>query len=327
MSLTAFLSGASGFVGSTLARELVSQGWNTHVLVRPDSSLTELQGVSLTVHEGDLTDRDSLISAMPANVDAVFHVAASTNFWSRRNDEQDRVNIGGTRHMIDAAESAGAKRFIHTSSFTTWGFRDGEVNEKSDRIADTDWINYVRSKYLAEEAVLRANKAGRIDAVILNPAHILGPGDRNNWSRMIRMADQGKLILAPPGGGNFCDVQQVARALVQAFNRGRSGEKYLLGGEYADFTEVVRITGEVLGKRVPRSAAPAWTMRVWGQVNVAYARLTGNPPDITPESAAMVSYRMACDSGKAQTELDYEFTPLRILIENTADWMKTKGLL
>jgi dihydroflavonol-4-reductase len=327
MSLTAFLSGASGFVGSNLARELVSQGWNTHVLVRTGSSRAELQDLPVTLHEGDLTDRGSLISAIPANVDAVFHVAASTNFWSRKNDEQDRVNIDGTLNMIAAAESAGVNRFIHTSSFTTWGFRNTELNEVSDRTEDTDWINYVRSKHRAELDVLQASRDGRIDAVILNPAHVLGPGDYNNWSRMIRMIYRGKLILAPPGGGNFCDVQQVARAHIQAFHHGRRGEKYLLGGEYADFTEVVGITGKVLGKRVPHTAAPAWTMRAWGQLNAACARLTGNMPDITPESAAMVSYRMACDSGKAQRELDYCFTPIQTLIENTAEWMKTKGLL
>lgn len=327
MSLTAFLSGASGFVGSNLARELLSQGWETHVLLRPGSFLPGLDGLQLTVHEGDLTDRDSLMSAMPARADAVFHVAASTNFWSRGNEQQDRVNIDGTRNMIDAAEAAGAGRFIHTSSFTTWGFRDGELNEDSDRTADSDWINYVRSKHLAEETVLRANEHNRIDAVILNPSHILGPGDRNNWSRMIRMAHRGKLALAPPGGGNFCDVRQVARAHIEAFHRGGRGEKYLLGGEYADFTEIVKITGEVLGRRVPRSAAPAWAMRAWGQANALFAGLTGRPPDITPESAAMVSYRMACDSDKARRELDYRFTPVRSLIENTAEWMKTEGLL
>ncbi len=327
MSLTAFLSGASGFVGSHLARALVSEDWDTHVLVRAGSSRTELENLPVTFHEGDLTDQDSLKAAVPDQADAVFHVAASTNFWSRENEQQDRVNIDGTRNMIAAAESANAKRFIHTSSFTTWGFRNTELNEESERTEGTDWINYVRSKHQAELDVLQAGGNGRIDAVVLNPAHVLGPGDYNNWSRMIRMVYQGKLLLAPPGGGNFCDVQQVARAHIRAFHQGRHGEKYLLGGEYADFTEVVRITGEVLDKRVPSSAAPAWIMRAWGHANAAYARLTGSPPDITPESAAMVSYRMACDSGKAQQELGYRFTPIRTLIENTAEWMRTKGLL
>lgn len=327
MSLTAFLSGASGFVGSNLAKELHAQGWRTHVLVRSDSQLDEINGLPVTLHRGDLTDRESVMAAMPKQVDAVFHVAASTNFWSRHNLAQNQVNVEGTQNMIDAAEAARAKRFIHTSSFVTWGFQNMELTELSERTTRTDWINYIRSKYLAEEAILQANRDNRINAVILNPAHILGPGDLNNWSRMIRMAHQGKLIATPPGGGNFSDVREIARAHIEAFHRGRAGEKYLLGGEYAEFTRVVRITGEILGRRVPRTAAPAWIMRAWGHVNAAVAALTGNRPDITPESAAMVSYRVRCDSSKAQRELNYRFTSLRTLLENTADWMKNKGLL
>src|SRR5210317_268522 len=176
MSLTAFLSGATGFVGSNLARELLRQGWHTHVLVRDDSLLGEIKGLPVSIHQGDLTDRQSVMEAIPQQVDAVFHVGASTNFWSRNNELQDRVNIDGTQNMLDAAANAQAKRFIHTSSFTTWGFRHCELDERSERTGQTDWINYVRSKHLAEESVLQATREMEIDAVILNPAHILGPG-------------------------------------------------------------------------------------------------------------------------------------------------------
>jgi len=327
MSLTAFLSGATGFVGSSLTRELLKQGWKTHILVREDSSHDEIEGLPVTIHRGDLTDRQSVMAAIPEQADAVFHVGASTNFWSRNNAFQNRVNIDGTQNMLDAAATAKVKRFIHTSSFTTWGFSQSELSEASERTTDTDWINYVRSKHLAEESVLQTTRVRGMDAVILNPAHILGPGDQNNWSRMIRMVYQGKLFAAPPGGGNFCDVREIAKAHVQAFHQGRTGEKYLLGGEYADFTEVVRIVGEVLDKRVPGRAAPAWIMSAWGHLNAAAARFTGNPPDITPESAAMVSFRIDCDSSKAMQELNYRFTPIRTLIEITAEWMETRGLL
>jgi len=327
MSLTAFVSGASGFVGSNLVRELHARDWAVHVLARPTSLLDEIAGVPVTIHMGDVTDRSSIIQAMPKNVDAVFHVAASTNFWSRNNTPQDRVNIDGTNHMAEVAMAARARRFIHTSSFSTWGFQNTSLTEESRRTGATDWINYVRSKHLAEERVLELARKQELDAVILNPAHILGPGDQNNWSRMIRMADQGKLFAAPPGSGNFCDVREVARAHIQAFHTGRSAEKYLLGGEYAAFTEVIRITGEVLGRNVPGMAAPAWIMKAWGSLSAALAALTGREPDITPESAAMVSYNVRCDSGKAQQELNYQFTPIRTLIEDTVNWMNTKGLL
>ncbi len=327
MSLNAFVTGASGFVGSNLVRELHCRGWSVHILARPSSSLDEIAGTAVTVHLGDIADRDSVFKAMPEHLDAVFHVAASTNFWSKNNSEQDRVNIEGTRNMLDAAKAAGAERFIHTSSFTTWGFKNTELTEESPRTATTDWINYVRSKHLAEELVLEAAASRQIDALVLNPAHILGPGDQHNWSRMIRMVYQGKMFAAPPGGGNFCDVHEVAKAHIRGFHQGRNGEKYLLGGEYAAFLDVVKMTGEVLKKPVPGRAAPAWIMQAWARANTALAAFTGREPDITPESAAMVAYHVACDSSKAQRELGYRFTPIRRLIEDTVNWMNQKGLL
>jgi len=327
MGLTAFVSGATGFVGSHLVRELYLQGWSVHVLARPTASLEDIEGIPVIVHHGDITDRFSLKNVIPEKPDAVFHVAASTNFWSKRNAEQDRVNIDGTCNMIEAASEAGAGRFIHTSSFTTWGFQNTKLNEDSPRTDKTDWINYVRSKHLAELAVSAATAEHRIDGVILNPAHILGPGDRHNWSRMLRMVHRRKMWAAPGGGGNFSDVREVARAHIQAFHKGRSGEKYLLGGEYASFLDVVRVAGEVLNRRPPVKAAPAWMMNVWAHLNVTVAAVSGREPDISPESAAMVSYSVDCESEKAQRELNYQFTPIRVLIEDTAEWMNRKGLL
>lgn len=327
MSLTAFVSGASGFVGSNLVKELHTRGWNVHVLARRNSVLNEIHGIPVTVHLGDICDRDSIDRAIPEGTDAVFHVAASTNFWSKQNAAQDRVNIEGTRNMIQTAKARSARRFIHTSSFTTWGFQNTTLTEDSPRTGATDWINYVRSKHRAEEIVLQFSAGEQTEAVILNPCHILGPGDHHNWSRMIRMVDQGKLFASPPGSGNFCDVREVAKAHVEAFHHGRKGEKYLLGGEYTSFADVVSLTGEILGRRAPARAAPAWIMRAWARFNTAVAALTGNEPDITPESAAMVSYHVNCESSKAVSELGYRFTPISRLIEDTAQWMKEKGLL
>jgi dihydroflavonol-4-reductase len=327
MSLTAFVSGDSGFVGAHLVRELYARDWTVHVLVRAGSSLEEIKAIPVTIHQGDLVDRNSLQEAMPTDLDAVFHVAADTNFWSRKNAAQDRVNIDGTRHMLETAAEKSARRFIYTSSFATWGFQNTCLNESSPRTHKTDWINYVHSKHVAEQMVLDAANSGLADTVILNPANILGPGDKNNWSRMIRLVQTRKLHAAPPGGGNFCDVREVARAHVQAFHKGGCGEKYLLGGHYLDFVGLARIIGEVLDLPVPGKAAPAWVMKTWARLNTAIAAVTGTDPEITPESAAMVTYQMSCDSTKAQNALDYKFTPTRTLIEDTVEWMKKQGML
>ena len=327
MSKTAFLTGASGFVGSHLARQLHEQGWQVHALARSTSRMGETADLPLTMHTGDITDPDSLRQAIPQDADAVFHVAASTNFWSRRNDQQTRINADGTANMIQAAIEADARRFIHTSSFVTWGFPGGEFNEECERSTRWDWINYVRTKHLAEEYVLEAVEEGYLDAVILNPANVLGPGDWHNWSRLFRILSRGKLPASPPGGGSYCDVREVAAADIRAASDGRCGEKYLLGGNFARIADVIRMAGEHIGCSVPKTVLPAWLFRLAAQVTAPLAGLTGDEPDITPESAAMASCDIRCSSAKAEKELDYGAVPVDDMVRDTVEWMDMKGLL
>lgn len=327
MSLTAFVTGATGFVGSNLVRELERQGWSVTALARASSSLEDLRGLDVEMRTGDIVDFKSLRAAVPRNVDAVFHVAASTNVWAGNNDEQDRINIGGTRNVIEAAVEAGAKRMIHTSSFTTWGFQDAVITEHSARSRDSDWINYVRTKRIAEELVHEAVNAGRLEAVILNPGHILGPGDRHNWSRIVGMVATDSLPGIPPGGGAFADVREIARTHVAAFHQGEPGEHYLLGGEDVSFAEVIGIVGELLGKEVPDKTTPAWMLRTVAHFYAAVASITRKPPKITPESAMMICHHIRCDSTRAETVLGYRTTPIRPLVEDTVNWMRGAGLL
>jgi dihydroflavonol-4-reductase len=327
MTQTAFVTGATGFVGSHVARELHRQGWVVHVLARPTSSLEDLSDVPVTVHLGDVADAASVSAAMPPNVGGVFHVAASTNLWSKNNAEQSRINLDGTRNLLAAAEAAGARRFMHTSSFAAWGFLDREFNEDSPRTDAADWINYVRTKHLSEQMVLDAAASGRVDAVILNPGNVLGPGDRHNWSRLFRMVHERSLPGAPPGGGNFCDVREVARAHVQAWHRGATGQRYLLGGEFASYLQVIVLAGEMLDAPVPGKPTPAWILTAVARAKSLLAALTGKKPDLTPEEAAIITHEIRCDSGRAQRELDYRAVPLRDMVRDTIEWMTGKGLL
>ncbi len=327
MTLTAFVTGATGFVGSNLVRELDKQGWKTTALVRPTSPLEEISDLRLELRQGDIVEADSVTRAMPPNVDAVFHVAASTNVWAENNDEQDRINIDGTRHVVDAAVAAGAKRFVLTSSYTTWGFQDKIINENTPRSRDSDWINYVRSKRISEDVVKAAIAEHELDAVILNPAHILGPGDRHNWSQMVRMVATDSLPGIPPGGGSFADVREVAKAHIAAFHLGESGTHYLLGGDDYSFAEVIRLIGEILGKKVPERITPAWLLRTIAHAGAAIASITQKPPKITPESAVMVCHRSCCDSTRARAVLGYRHVPIRIMLEDTIHWMRKANLL
>lgn len=327
MSLTAFVTGASGFVGANLVRELAGNGWQVTALVRESSPREDIEALDVELCVGDLTRDGSVQAAMPPRVDCVFHVAASTNVWSKHNALQTAVNVTGTQNVVRAALNRQAGRLVHTSSFIVWGFQDGTVSERSPRVENADWINYVRTKHAAERIVAEAVASEGLDAVVMNPAHILGPGDRHNWSRMIRLVDQEKLPGVPPGGGAFADVREVARAHVEAFHRGRRGERYLLGGEDVPFIDVVRMTGDILGKKVPRHASPGWLLRAAARVQQLKSALDGREPDLTPESAAMITRHLRCDSGKAQRELGYRFTPVRGLLEDTIAWLRERGLL
>jgi nucleoside-diphosphate-sugar epimerase len=327
MARVAFVTGASGFVGGHVARELHAQGWDVHVLARPTSDLDEISDVPVKLHHGDVTDRASLEATVPKGVDAVFHVAASTNLWSRHNSQQTAINLDGTRNMLATAASAGARRFVHTSSFAAWGLVDGVFTEETPRTETSDWINYVRTKHLSERLVLEAIDSGRIDGVVLNPGNVLGPGDRHNWSRLFRMVQRRALPASPPGGGNFCDVRQVALAHVSAFEKGRSGHRYLLGGEYASYQNVIALAGEIMGLPVPGRILPGWVLAAWAQLSTAAAWFTGREPDVTPEGNALSSHEIRCVSDKAERELGYRSVPVRLMVEDTIAWMKSRGLL
>ena len=224
MPRTAFVTGATGFVGLNLVEALLAEGWRVIALHRADSDLKYLQRMNAERATGDVTDRESVLCALPEGVDAVYHVAGDTNLWSRRNAAQDRVNIEGTRIMVEEAIARHARRFLHTSSISAWGLQRGRLDERTPQLGRYSKVNYNRSKHLAEEAV-RAGIARGLDAVILSPGAILGPYDTRNYARVVKMVAAGTLPGVPPGALPFCDVREVAKAHVAAFERGGRGEE------------------------------------------------------------------------------------------------------
>jgi dihydroflavonol-4-reductase len=321
---TGFLTGATGFVGTVLARELVAQGWQVTAIHRPGSNTKHLGDVSLT--PGDVTDKASLMAALPQGVDAVFHLAGDTNLWSKRNERQTRVNVEGTRNMVEAALERGAKRFVHTSSISAYGMQSGVIDESAEQLGRVSPVNYQRSKYLAEEEV-RAGIRGGLDAVILNPAAIMGPYDTVNWARVIRLVCTGKLPGVPPGAMSFCHVEEVARAHIAAAERGRRGENYLLGGADAALIELVRQIGEVAGKKVPSRPTPAWVLRAIARVGSWVSSVTGKEPTLTPEGALMVTRTLYCRCLRAERELGFRRVELRRMVEDSHGWLRREGLI
>lgn len=318
-----FLTGASGFLGGHLLRELRAAGCSVRALSRraeSDAAIAAAGGVPV---RGELDDAAALAAAIDG-CEAVFHAAADTRLWRPYATAQTATNVGGTERLLHAAERAGVRAFVHTSSTSAYShLAAGPLSETSPQLGGRSWINYERSKYLGEQAVRRSP----LRSIVFNPAHILGPGDRHNWSRLIRLIERRKLPGIPPGSGSFADVRQVARAQVRAWQLGRFGENYLLGGEHASFVDFVHRVGAALGRRTPRRAVPAALLMAYASIADAIGRLRGREPDATPEAAALTSHVLQVDSSKACRELGYELTPLDTLLADTLGWMRTEGLV
>jgi len=326
MSRTAFVTGATGFVGMNLAEVLRGAGWQVTALVRPGAHTGPLTRLGVTLAEGDVTDRDGLARAIPRTVDCVFHVAASTSMWSRKSSELERVNVGGTRNVVEAAMAGGARRFVHTSSVAAYGLHPGRIGEDTPQLGADSWIGYFRTKALAEREVRTGIERG-LDAVILNPVHVMGRHDRGNWSRLVVMTAQGRLPGIPPGSGSFCHGAEVARAHLAAAERGRPGANYLLGGVDATFLDLVRTIGEVTGRRVPTRVAPAALLRAVGRASQWWSYVTGREPEMTPEGVAVACAHLHADSARAEAELGYRAVPLRTIVEDCVTWLRAEGLL
>lgn len=322
----AFVTGATGFLGLNLVEVLLAQGWRVIALHRAGSDLTYLRRLPAERAVGDVTDAASVRRALPRDVDAVFHVAGDTGLWAGNNDVQDRVNVAGTRNVVGAALEKRARRFVHTSSISAYGLQRGRIDESAPQLGRVSPVNYQRSKYLAEEAV-RAGLARGLQAVILNPAAILGRYDTRNYARLVTLIAQGRLPGVPPGSLSFCHAREVAHAHLTAAERGRTGENYLLGGTDASLLELVREIGAALSKPVPRRATPAWVLRTLGALGALRGRLTGKPPTLTPEAARMVTREVFCDCAKAKHELGFRPVPLRDMVSDCVGWLAAEGRL
>lgn len=325
---TVLLTGATGFVGQHLLRELVDAGHAVRGVSRSangDAAIRARGGEPVRAALGEDSPAEwALLQAAVEGCGAVFHTAADTTQWRPHNPVQTKTNVRGAELLLRAAEAAGVKRFLHTSSVSAYSHLvHGVLREDVPQRGFESWVNYERTKFLAEAAV----RGSPLDWVIFQPSHILGPGDTRNWARLILLVDQGKLPGAPPGSGAFADVREIARAQVRAFDDGLSRETFLLGGAHARFVELIGMIGERLGRKVPTRATPAWVLKTVAYASDALSRVTGKMPDITPEAAVFPCHDLQVDSSKAIARLGYRETPLPELLDATIASLRAAGLL
>jgi len=326
MTKSAFVTGATGFLGLNIIQKLIEQGWDVTAFHRPSSHLDYLKRFPVKRVTGELEDRVSLLRAMPEGVDAVFHTAGDVSFWSGHRDRQTRTNVIGTRNTLAAAKSHGASRFLHTSSLIVYGLQPEIFDESAEHLGRGSWINYMRTKCLAEDEVRIAIGEG-LDAVILNPANIVGPYDLANWARLFRLVAEDKLPGIPPGEAPFCSVTEVAKAHLFAFERGHTGENYILGGTQATYLQAFQVVGHLLGHKVPDKPLPAFALNIAGRLSELGSKITGKEPDVTPEMATMLSATLRCRSDKAERELCFRSIPLETMFDDCYQWLKTEKLI
>jgi nucleoside-diphosphate-sugar epimerase len=324
--MLAFVTGSTGFIGLNLIEQLTAAAWTVVALHRPSSELSYLLRFNVQRVIGDILDPAAVESAMPERVDAIFHTAADLSSWSRNNERQTQNNVVGTQNVVTAALKKGARRFVHTSTSSVYGLISATVDETAPQLGRESWLNYVRSKALAEAEVRNGIECG-LDAVILNPCHVIGRYDRQNWSKLILLAASGALPRIPPGSGSFCHAPEVARAHIAAVFKGQKGHNYLLGGADASFAEVVATAAQHLGGRFEDRTVPAPILRLVASCLNGMSHLSGKEPLITPEAAAMVSVHARFRSDKAIHTLNYRPVPLREMVADCCDWLVAEGLL
>lgn len=327
---TAFLTGGTGFVGSALARTLQNNGWRVRALARRHTNRDNLQGLMVDIVEGDLSDETILTQGMQG-CDALFHVAADYRLWALDPQDIYRTNVGGTARIMHAALNAGIKRVVYTSSIATLGQVSGGIADEKTPVSFDDMIgDYKKSKYLAEQEVLRMTREEELPAIIVNPSMPVGPRDRRPTAsgRLILTAAMGKMPLYTSSTGlNIAHVDDVAKGHLQAFKHGKIGEKYILGGENLSLGKIVRAITVISGKRAPWGSVSASTILPLAYICEFWARLrrSQQEPLITVTGTRLAKKKMYFSSRKAQKAIQYAHRPAREAFTDAITWFRNNG--
>jgi dihydroflavonol-4-reductase len=326
--MTTLVTGSTGFVGSHVARELVAAGHSVRVLVRRSSNPGAIEGLPVERVEGDLRDALSLDRAMKG-VHRVFHVAADYRLWAKDPNEIYESNVEGTRRLFEIAGQAGVERIVYTSTVATVAVPDrGEKlpNEETHATLGQMVGHYKRSKFLAELEAIKAAAAG-LPVVIVNPTAPVGPGD---WKptptgRIIVDFLNGKMPAYVDTGLNVVAVEDVARGHLLAAERGRIGERYILGGRNMTLKQILEVLAPIAGRSAPRIRLPHAVALAAGYADEYFSRLTGREPRIPVEGVKMSRHRMFVASDKAERELGYRPGSIEDALERAVRWYENQG--
>jgi dihydroflavonol-4-reductase len=326
--MLAFITGATGFVGSHVARVLAEQGADLRLLIRSSSDPRNIQGLNADRVVGDLRDPASVEKAM-AGCDVVFHVAADYRLWVREPEQMYRANVEGTRAILAAARKNCVRRVVYTSSVATMGFTsNGRPADEDSPVSLGSMIgHYKRSKFMAEEVALEAGRSG-MDVVVVNPSTPVGEQDikPTPTGRIVVDFLKKKFPAYVDTGLNLVDVTECARGHVAALEKGRSGERYILGGENLTLKQILDKLAAITGLPSPKVRVPYVVALAAGVVDeVVTGRILGREPRATIDAVRMGRKKMFVSCAKAERELGWTTVPVDAALRRAADWFQANG--
>lgn len=326
----AFVTGASGFVGSAVARLLRDKGFRLRLAVRASSRLDNLQGLGAEIVTADMRDKAALTDAM-AGARYIFHVAADYRLWAKDPEEIVVNNREGTQAVMNAALAAKVERVVYTSSVATLKARtDGKPVDETERHTEQSAIGaYKRSKLVAERVVEDMVRERGLPAVIVSPSTPIGPRDikPTPTGRIIVEAATGKIPAFVDTGLNLVHVDDVAAGHLLALEKGRIGESYVLGGEDVSLREMLAVIAGLVGRKAPTVNLPRAPLYPIAWIAEGLARITGKEPFVTADALKMAKYHMFFSSAKAIRELGYTARPYREALADALTWFKQAGMV
>ena len=326
--MKAFVTGATGFLGAHVARVLAEQGADLRLLVRQTSDLRNIDGLNADRVTGDLRSAPSLEKAV-SGCDVVFHVAADYRLWVKDPEQMYRSNVEGTRALLEAARKNAVRRVVYTSSVATIGFTsNGRVADEGSPVELADMIgHYKRSKFMAEQVALEAGRGGQ-EVVIVNPSTPIGEMDikPTPTGRIVVDFLKKKFPAYVDTGLNLVDATECARGHILALEKGRRGERYILGGENLTLKEILDKLAAITGLPSPRVKVPYFMALATGVVDeMVTGRLRGKEPRATIDAVRMGRKKMFVSSAKAERELGWTIVPVDGALRRAAAWFRAKG--
>ncbi len=325
--MRALITGGTGFLGANLAEGLIRQDWQVRILRRTSSPLDAVKDLNVEHAIGDVMDLGSLLAAMK-DVEVVFNVAAISQYWRNKPDLIYAVNVDGARNVFDAAQRSNVKRVVHTSTGAAVGIIQGRpANENDPYNLPPKRFAYGHSKWLAEEMVRERVKAGQ-DITMVNPTGIIGKRDIN-WisGSILREAAHHRVPVLAQGGVNFVAVQDVVAGHIAAVDKGRAGERYILGGENLLNRDTILMACAIVGVKPPRFMQPRWSIPIAAAILDLIVAIIGPRLPISGEQMRLTREYLWFDSAKAQKELGLPHTPVRQAMQECYDWYKANNYL